>query len=131
MALKASIALLSLARVISATMQYGTFITYNGVTQKIAWISGQDVCKVLVRVVAEGGDNACDINFTIPNNAANGYTFSFENCNSAGVPQALNITPGGSPTYQVQGDGISEHIGCSGGQQFSGGQLANQFPLPF
>jgi hypothetical protein len=115
---------------LAASMQYGQFSTPDGVSQKIGWISGMDVCTNLVPVLAEGGQNACDQPFTFQSLAA-GYTFTFINCDQSGVPHAMTWTQNGGSSGQEQGDGFSEPIYCSGGQQFTQGELANQFSLPF
>lgn len=94
-------AIWTLLPLISAkTMQYGQFNTPDNVSQKVAWISGTDICTALVPVQAEGNQNACDVPFNFPERAP-GYLFSFVNCNQDGVPQAMLVTPNGGPTNQV------------------------------
>lgn len=124
-------AIWTLLPLISAkTMQYGQFNTPDNVSQKVAWISGTDICTALVPVLTEGNQNACDVPFNFPERAP-GYLFSFVNCNQDGVPQAMLVTPNGGPTNQVTGNGFSEPLGCSSGHQFTRGVLGNQFGLPF
>ncbi|KAK6399505.1 hypothetical protein LTR81_025132 [Elasticomyces elasticus] len=108
------IGLLDVFRLASAkTMQYGVFHSDSAnADQKIAWISGQNVCTDIVPVLAEDGQNACD------------------NCDPTGTPQALQVTPTDGQTYQEDGNEIAEPLSC-GGAQFDGGTLKNQFALPF
>jgi hypothetical protein len=123
-------ALLALVPLISAhTMQYGDMTTPDGVSQKIGWISDTNVCTAVVPVLAEGGQNACDVPFDFPDRAP-GYTFYFKNCDGNGTPQALQYTANGGPDDQVQGNGYSEGLSCKNGQ-FTQGTLGNQFSLPF
>jgi hypothetical protein len=125
-------ALLTLVPLVTAVnqMQYAVMNTPDGIAQKVAFLTGTVACTALVPVLAEGGQNACDVPFTFSSRAP-GYTFTFINCNAAGVPQALDVAPDGQPTTQTNGNGFTESINCGKGHQFTTGEIENVYNLPF